>query len=154
TGVTVNSVTFNSPTQLTINVTVSPSALVGARDLTVTNPDGQTATGVGIFCIQAPTEVKLDAFRAAGYDDGRVLLQWQTGREAENLGFNIYREENGLRAKITPTLVAGSALLAGKGVAIESGQAYSWSDAPPSYNARYWLEDIDLSGKSVWHGPY
>ena len=42
TGITVNSITFNSPTSLTVNATVSPSAALGARSLTITNPDGQS----------------------------------------------------------------------------------------------------------------
>jgi hypothetical protein len=43
-GVSVNTVTFNSPTQFTLNVNVSAGAAVGPRTITVTNPDGQTTT--------------------------------------------------------------------------------------------------------------
>ena len=45
--------------------------------------------------------------------NGEVMLRWQTGYEAHNLGYNIYREQNGKRTAITPSLVAGSALMAG-----------------------------------------
>ena len=49
-GVTVNSVTFTSPTQITLNVsTVGASS--GAQSVTVTNPDGQTRTGNGILTV-------------------------------------------------------------------------------------------------------
>ncbi len=49
-GVAVNSVTYNSPTSVTLNVsTVGASA--GAQDVTVTNPDGQSKTGTGILTI-------------------------------------------------------------------------------------------------------
>ncbi|MCG3125627.1 MAG: hypothetical protein CHACPFDD_00452 [Phycisphaerae bacterium] len=52
TGVTVNSVTFNSPTQITINVTVSAGATPGVRTITVTNPDGQAVTSAaGILTV-------------------------------------------------------------------------------------------------------
>ncbi len=44
TGVTVNSVTFTNATSMTLNVTVAANATAGARTITVTNPDGQTAT--------------------------------------------------------------------------------------------------------------
>lgn len=44
TGVTVNSVTFTSPTSVTLNITVAGGATVGARTVTITNPDGQTTT--------------------------------------------------------------------------------------------------------------
>jgi uncharacterized repeat protein (TIGR01451 family) len=45
-GVTVNSVTFNSPTSVTLNVTATTN---GLKDLTITNPDGQSV--VGSSCI-------------------------------------------------------------------------------------------------------
>ena len=53
TGVTVNSVTFNSPTSVTLNVNVSGAATVGTRNVTITNPDGQSATGNGILTVNS-----------------------------------------------------------------------------------------------------
>jgi PKD repeat protein len=51
-GVTVNSVTFSNPTNITLNVTVAAGATPGARTITVTNPDGQAATSAsGILTI-------------------------------------------------------------------------------------------------------
>jgi PKD repeat protein len=51
-GVTVNSVTFSNATNITLNVTVAANATVGARTVTVTNPDGQAQTSVsGILTI-------------------------------------------------------------------------------------------------------
>lgn len=47
TGITINSVTYNSPTQLTLNISVSASATTGGRSLTVTNPDGQLQASAG-----------------------------------------------------------------------------------------------------------
>ncbi len=41
TGVTVNSVTFNTPTSVTVNISVSGTAPTGTRTITITNPDGQ-----------------------------------------------------------------------------------------------------------------
>ncbi|MBX7132940.1 MAG: hypothetical protein K1X67_09720 [Fimbriimonadaceae bacterium] len=51
TGITVNSVTFNSVTQVTINVSVAGGATTGARNVTITNPDGQQATGNGLLTV-------------------------------------------------------------------------------------------------------
>ena len=51
-GITVNSVTFSNPTNITVNLTVAGGAAVGARTITVTNPDGQSATSAsGILTI-------------------------------------------------------------------------------------------------------
>jgi uncharacterized repeat protein (TIGR01451 family) len=49
-GVTVNSVTFNSPTSVTLNLN-TVGAPAGAKDVTITNPDGQSAAGVGILTV-------------------------------------------------------------------------------------------------------
>ncbi len=46
-GVTVNSVTYNNPTNLTLNLSVAGAASAGARSITVTNPDGQVAASAG-----------------------------------------------------------------------------------------------------------
>ena len=43
-GVTVNSVTYNNPTNITAKLTIAGNAAPGARTITVTNPDGQSAT--------------------------------------------------------------------------------------------------------------
>ncbi len=55
TGVTVNSVTWNpaTPTQVTMNISVSGGATPGARNVTITNPDGQSAQGTGILTIDS-----------------------------------------------------------------------------------------------------
>jgi hypothetical protein len=55
-GVTVNSVTFNSPTQITMNVS-TVGATAGAQSITVANPDGQTRTGNGILTVTGSTGV-------------------------------------------------------------------------------------------------
>src|SRR5690348_13031005 len=43
-GITVNSCTLNSGTQLTANITISSTATLGSRNVTVTNPDTQSST--------------------------------------------------------------------------------------------------------------
>ena len=101
----------------------------------------------------APTEAKLDSFNATGYDGG-TLIEWRTGNEVDNLGFNLYRDEGGKRLPVNSQMVAGSALVAGSGVTIRAGQSYVWWDSAASNSsAQYWLESIDLKGHSEWHGP-
>jgi hypothetical protein len=49
-GVSVTNVAFNSPTQVTLTVSVAGGAAIGPRSITVTNPDGQTSTSAsGVF---------------------------------------------------------------------------------------------------------
>lgn len=102
-----------------------------------------------------PTLVRLRSF-AAEEEGGAVRLRWETGFEAENLGFYLYREQRGIRTRITPSLVAGSAFLAGQGTALTAGQSYNWLDRippGPRESFRYWLEDVDLKGVHILHGP-
>ncbi len=107
---------------------------------------------VAYFFVQSPTASRLAKFEAMNYGN-EVLLQWQTGEEVDNLGFQVYREEAGQRARLTPQIVAGSALVAGESRALTAGRSYAWWDAQANPSARYWLEEIDLSGRSTWHGP-
>ncbi len=55
--ITVNSVTVNSATQLTANITITANAVTGARNVSVTNPDpgGSTATLTNSFIVNNPT---------------------------------------------------------------------------------------------------
>ncbi|CAG0953885.1 hypothetical protein PHYC_00351 [Phycisphaerales bacterium] len=49
TGITINSVTWDSETQITLNISVTGGAPTGQRTLTVTNPDGQNAVSANIL---------------------------------------------------------------------------------------------------------
>ena len=51
--VTISNLAFNptDPTRVTLTVSVSVSAAFGPRSLTITNPDGQSATGTGVFLV-------------------------------------------------------------------------------------------------------
>jgi peptidase C25-like protein len=117
--------------------------------------DPQSAPNGCLQVSAAPTAVHLSSFEASGYDNG-VHLNWNTGFEAENLGFNIYREVAGKRTLVTPDIIAGSALLTGAATRLEAGQSYGWWDKSPGdqQDARYWLEENDINGSRTMHGPF
>jgi hypothetical protein len=58
-GITVNSCTFNSATQLTANISISSTTTVGTRNVTVTNPDNQTGTLTNGFSVTTPPAISL-----------------------------------------------------------------------------------------------
>src|SRR5207248_6043521 len=104
----------------------------------------------------AVTAVTLTSFTATRLSDGRTLVEWRTGYEVDNVGFRVYREQNGQRVRITSSLVPGTALIGTGRGASTGGRTYTWSDpALPgdSGPVQYWLEDVDLKGKSTLHGP-
>jgi fibronectin type 3 domain-containing protein len=58
-GITVNSCTMNSITQLTANISIGSAATLGSRDVTVTNPDSQTATLTNAFTVSATPPISV-----------------------------------------------------------------------------------------------
>ena len=100
------------------------------------------------------TAVEFAGFAARSYERG-VELEWSTGFETSNLGFNLYRDRRGERERLNSSLIAGSALMIGAEARLLSGNSYRWWDARPHAAAStYWVEAIDLNGTSQWHGPY
>jgi hypothetical protein len=100
----------------------------------------------------APTAVKLSKFVAVSYADG-VQLNWESGFEVNNLGYHVYREENGKRSRVTSSLIAGSALSVGQGNKLTAGYSYGWFDPEGTAATSYWLEAIDLNGSRAETGP-
>jgi hypothetical protein len=111
-----------------------------------------TYVTVGAEGSAAPTVAKLASLDATEYPGGRVLVSWRTGYEVDNLGFHVYREVGGERVRVTPGLVAGSALFVGA-TPLTAGRSYAWWDRSPVAGASYWLEEWELSGARRWYGP-
>lgn len=87
---------------------------------------------------------------AAEAGDGEALVVWDTASEFRNLGFHVWRRlagENEPR-RVTPGLILG------RGTSDLSAH-YAFRDRPLPNDvvAEYWLEDIELDGRSTWHGP-
>ena len=91
-----------------------------------------------------PTSVSLSTFNAIP-GNGGVLLKWKTESEINNSGFNVWRAEF---EKINPSLIPA------KGSPTE-GATYEFIDKVVKNRQMYLykLEDIDLSGKSMFHDP-
>src|SRR5439155_12583786 len=53
-GITVSSTTVVSPAQLSVALAIGATAAMGARDVTVSNPDGQTVVLTGGFTVTPP----------------------------------------------------------------------------------------------------
>jgi hypothetical protein len=77
TGITVNSTSFVSSTEVTANVTIASNAATGPRNVTVTNPDTTSATGTGVFTVNAAPTVTSTSpnSRAQGASKQTVLVK-------------------------------------------------------------------------------
>ncbi len=94
-----------------------------------------------------------DLSLSAKADAAGVRIEWSNGWEVDNLGFQVYREVYGEPVRVTPSLVSGSALLAGPGTILPAGHNYAWHDPTGLPQDRYWLVDMDVDGQRTWHGP-
>lgn len=155
----ITSLNVGSVAVITINVnaaTFSANSL-SSNTATVasTTPDPNPAnnSSTAVSTIQAPTAVDISSFEAFEQSDGTVVLEWRTHEESRNLGFHIYREGASGRQRITPSLVAGSALLLRGSKPQHAAKLYRWIDAQPSAGATYWIEDVDINGTRTMHGP-
>jgi uncharacterized repeat protein (TIGR01451 family) len=137
--------TFSSGTLSTNTATIPCSA--------ATDPNCANNTSSSVSTIQAATSVGLSSFRAFRQADNSMLLEWRTHEESRNLGFHIYRDDSTGRHRINPSLIAGSALLLRGARPQHAAKTYRWIDpnAPP--NSSYTIEDVDLNGSRVSHGP-
>ena len=137
-------------------VVVDHSTVPGGLDISTTPPSVTTplqsssqflAADFG-FMNSRPTAVGLMWFRA-NREGARVKLSWETAIEMNNLGYHIYRasSETGERQRLNPELIAG----AGTG----TGRVYEWWDDQPAMAVAmyYWLEDVETTGRTEWHGP-
>lgn len=164
-----------SSASMTYSIDVTPPA-AGRRVITGTPAlNGTTATYVdetgnttqaratylfGPLCELAVTTgttaltiAEVREYDAAQYPEG-TLVRWHSEYEIDNLGYTVYRESNGQKAKITPSMVSGSALLLGQGRTLASGFDYSWwDDEPVEPGTVYWIEATSLKGETTMHGP-
>lgn len=152
---------------ITINGGTSGSGNGSVSYSIAANPGGGrsgTITAAGLTHAvnqSSPTAIELVSFTASSTGDG-VLLEWQTGREVDNLGFNLHRDNSGKLSLVNSQMLAASALTVGANVTLGSGMSYVWWDGSDTARGRhgdtanvmYWLESIDLNGASEWHGPF
>jgi hypothetical protein len=96
-----------------------------------------------------PLAVTLGSFTAQ-VEGGHVLVAWETLSEIDTLGFNLWRglaADGSDRELLTfvPAQAPGST----------QGAVYQVQDAVVQFGATYWywLEDIDLGGRTTLHGP-
>lgn len=99
------------------------------------------------FVTTNATAIKLDSFNASA-SRSRVALNWRTGTEVSNAGFNLYRSSAASAARVR----VNGGIIAARGEAV-SGASYSFIDAPGYGTFYYWLEDVEFTGKATLHGP-
>jgi hypothetical protein len=139
--ISVNSITYDSPTQVTININTS-GAVNGLYDVTITNPDGQSATGTQILEIDEALPVELSSFTAKVLRSGGIKLDWRTETEVDNYGFDVERTQ----LAENDTLWELITFIEGNGNS-NSPKEYTFTDNNAQYGSyAYRLKQIDTDG--------
>jgi predicted extracellular nuclease len=97
-----------------------------------------------------PTAVDLVRFEAVPRPRG-IRVKWQTATEIDNLGFYLYRSES----PDGPWTRLNEALIPSQAPGAPVGATYTWLDeaVQPGVTYFYRLEDVDIYGRSTFHGP-
>jgi hypothetical protein len=133
-----------------VGYTVAVNPNPGAPRTGTMTIGGRTFT---VFQSHGPTAIHDLTASVTSFDNG-TLIEWRTSLEVANLGFNLYRD-SATRIPINKQLIAGSALVAGARTTMTSGRAYSWFDSSAvDSSVGYWVEAVDINGRSSWHGPF
>lgn len=138
----------------------TPGVIVNTASVDADQADSNqnnNTSSVSVTVLQ-PTSITLRSFSAQYGTDKtgtqRAVLTWTTGGEAHNLGFNIYRDLNGMKVRMNPGLIAGAALTMHGASPRHTGRSYAWIDpSTPRPGTSYWLEDVDVNGTRTLHGP-
>ncbi|MBV9179776.1 MAG: DUF11 domain-containing protein, partial [Acidobacteria bacterium] len=135
-------------------IAVTPSVAVNTAIVNSATPDPVLSNNTVTIStiIEYPNAVRMNSFTATN-NGNSVVLAWRTGGEVHNLGFNLYREVAGQKARLNDSLIAGSGLLMRQALEQHAAKAYAWIDPSPLRGGLYWLEDIDVSGIRTLHGP-
>jgi uncharacterized repeat protein (TIGR01451 family) len=158
-GCTLNSISVGGLVVVTINVSANTfsSSTLSTNTATVSattgDPNLTNNSSSAISTIQSPTAVELASFRAMPRQGGGVLLEWKTREEIRNLGFNVFRLDGSSPQRLNPSIIAGSALLIRGGMPQHAAKTYQWFDESGTPQSTYQLEDVDLNGTRMSHGP-
>ena len=116
-----------------------------------TNTYGYFISGNTVVLRVGPAATAVTLVKADALTDGTTTrIRWEAGTEVRNLGYRVYREQNGDRRPVSG-FIPGSALRAGFDPI--AGRNYSFVDPSARFGGRYWVEAIDIRGKSDWLGP-
>lgn len=127
--------------------------LVCATPLGAASPSGRDRNEQGARGAVTAAGVAAPSTFTVIQDGERVRVSWQAGVGADIIGFDLWREENGLRTKVNRHMIPGPAFLTGEQA--RRRQWYHVEDtlSSPTSFVQYWLEATDTVGTRTWEGP-
>jgi hypothetical protein len=150
-GVTVNSVTYTSPTQITLNVsTVGTPA--GNKNVTVTNPDGQSVTGPFVINVTAapltPQSITFPTVAAFSWYQGSATLS-ASASSGLPVTYSVLSGPCTLTANVLTATQPGSCVVATNQGGNTTTSAAAQQTQTATINVGPMLLDIDASNTAT-----
>jgi peptidase C25-like protein len=92
-----------------------------------------------------PQGNKISAATAATATSG-VVIQWRSALDPDNLGFNIYRLQAGVRLRANREIVPGAIFVANQRTLPSDVHSYSWFDRAGTPDSIYYIESVSARG--------
>ncbi|HWN10685.1 MAG TPA: DUF4214 domain-containing protein [Pyrinomonadaceae bacterium] len=161
-GVTVTSITYNTPTQVTLDLSTI-GATPGPQNVMITNPDGQSATYIAAITVTpavAPPatagQVIISEFRfrgAAGAADEYVELYNATNGDLDISGYTLHAltgaGAQALRFTVPGAIASNTTVIPARGHYLMTGTSYS---LPVTSNGVLSTGTVDGSGLGFFAG--
>lgn len=125
------------------SITLTSGASLSGRALALTGAVSLASNRVGGCASILPVTLRSFTATASAHS---ALLQWRTASEAGLLGYNLYAQVQGKRAKLNRTLIAAKR---------RSGASYAFRYRTPKGQkapTRFWLQSVNLDGSRTWSG--
>jgi hypothetical protein len=146
-GVTVNSVTYTSPTQITLNVSTVGTP-TGNKNVTVTNPDGQSVTGPFVINVTAtpltPQSITFPAVAAFSWYQGSATLA-ATASSSLAVAYSVVSGPCRIAATLLTATHPGSCVIASNQAGNTTTSAAAQQTQLVTITAGPMLLDIDAS---------
>jgi len=134
-------------------IQVHTNVVEGGEDQTA----GTVKNAVCFTTYCQPESVALTGFSVSP-GKGGVQLNWTTGNEVNNLGFNVYRSK---RDDVTTAVKVNGDFIFSKALGQVVGADYEYTDTSASqwWTYHYWLQDVGQGGSKhylgsgSWHMP-
>jgi hypothetical protein len=143
-----NGMIFTTPNQGSDGSDSDVDPTTGRTGLVTLVPGQEDLTLFAGLVPSSPTAVVLSGF-SSGWENGALVVRWQTLAEVNTAGFHLLRSNTG---NLADAVRVTNALVLGQGSA---GGTYRWVDssAVVGETYTYWLEEVELDGATNRYGP-
>ncbi len=101
-------------------------------------------------CDEETCPVELSSFAAAVTQSNLVQLNWITESESDLLGYNVLRNTS---SNLSQAIPINTSYIPANNTTAQSKYSYTDAEVECDCTYHYWLESVEMSGETQFHGP-